>query len=438
MGGWQAVDRRAFIVGGAMLAGAPAMAAVGKVDCVVHAGTLIDGVGAPRSAASILIADERIAEIVPGHVRPAGVRIVDLSSATVLPGFINCHIHLDTRPGSLNPVLDAAQASELDALMQSAANAREMLMRGFTSARVLGSVGEDAALKRGIDRKLAQGPRLWVALEQLGATGSVADRSVGFDEALDNPHWRRRTIDTPEQAAWQVRDRKKRGADLIKIMVGGAVTSLSSDPVGMQLMSDAEIRAVVETAHALGMKVAAHAYGGEAIAAAVRGGVASIEHGSFADDAALAAMRERGVYLVPTLTILAISIDTARNRPEQLHPVIREKIIAVGDTPARTVAKAHRMGVPIAFGSDAVLPDRQAEEFGHLVTAGLTPMQAIQAATRNAADLLGASDRVGTLQPGRFADIVAVQGDPIANIDLLRSVRFVMKGGVTVRNELNA
>lgn len=422
-----------------LLAGPAFAQAARPPDVIVHAGTLIDGISAqPRREMSILIAGDRIVGVEPGYARPAGVRVIDLSQHTVLPGFINTHTHMDVRRGSLNPVLDAMMASDLDLLMQGAANARDMLSHGFTSARALGSLGEDAALKRGIEAGHVPGPRLWVALEQLGATGSIADRSVGFDEELQHPHWVRRTLNSPEEAAWHVRDRRKRGADLIKIMAGGAVTSLSSGGVGMQMLSDAEIAAVTKEAHALGMKVAAHAYGGQAIRAAVENGVDSIEHGSFADEIALKAMKARNVYLVPTLTILAISLDQARARPETLNPMILAKVLDMGDRPQRTVALAHRIGVPIAFGSDAVVPERQAEEFGHLVAAGLTPMEAIFTATRNAADLLGASDRIGSVQPGRFADLVAVAKDPLNDIGSLSHVFWVMKGGAIVRNDMAA
>ena len=433
------IGRRALLAGGAaaagLLAGGRATAAAGP-DRVVHAGALIDGIAArARGPASILLSGDRIVAVEAGHLRPDGATVIDLSALTVLPGFINMHMHMDTRPGSLNPVMDGMQNADLDHLMQGAANARDMLWHGFTSARALGSLGEDAALKRGIANGFVPGPRLWVALEQLGATGSVADRSVGFDPALSHPDWRRRTIDSPEQAAWLVRDRRKRGADLIKVMAGGAVTSLSDEDVGRQALSDEEIRAVVVAARAFRMKVAAHAYGSEAIRAAVAGGVDSIEHGSFADRDALSAMRDRRVYLVPTLTILMLSQERARLQPDTLNPVIRAKTLAVGDRPMETVALAHRLGVPIAFGSDAVVPERQADEFGHLTRAGLSPMQAIACATTNAADLLGAADRVGSIQPGRFADLVAVAGDPLADIGRLSRPVVVMKGGAMVRDE---
>lgn len=434
--GVRGMNRRAVLAGGAALLVAAQARAADAPDKAVHAGALIDGAGdRPRGPSTILIAGERVVGVTPGAVRLEGVPVIDLSGHTVLPGFINMHMHMDARRGSLNPVLDGIQYGDLDHLMQGAANARDMLWRGFTSARALGSLGEDAALKRGIANGFVPGPRLWVALEQLGATGSVADRSVGFDPAIQHPDWRRRIIDSPEQAAWAVRDRRKRGADLIKIMAGGAITSLSDDDVGAQALSDAEIRAVVEAARLFGMKVAAHAYGGGAIRAAVMGGVNSIEHGSLADRDALSMMRDRRVYLVPTLTILMISQERARLQPETLSPVIRAKTLAVGDKPLETVALAHSLGVPIAFGSDAVVPDRQADEFGHLVRAGLSPMQAIACATRNAADLLGAADRVGSLQPGRFADLVAVKGDPLAEVAILSSPRLVMKGGAVIRDE---
>lgn len=430
------MNRRSILAGGAALLVAAQARAAEAPDKVVHAGALIDGVSdRVRGPSTILISGERVIAVEAGSIRPEGATVLDLSGHTVLPGFINMHMHMDARKGSLNPVLDGIQYGALDHLMQGAANARDMLWRGFTSARALGSLGEDAALKRGIANGFVPGPRLWVALEQLGATGSVADRSVGFDPALQHPDWRRRTIDSPEQAAWAVRDRKKRGADLIKIMAGGAVTSLSDDDVGAQALSDAEIRAAVDAARALNMKVAAHAYGGGAIRAAVAGGVNSIEHGSLADRDALSAMRDKRVYLVPTLTILMLSQERARLQPDTMNPLIRAKTLAVGDKPLETVALAHRLGVPIAFGSDAVIPERQADEFGHLVRAGLTPMQAIACATRNAADLLGAADRVGSLQPGRFADLVAVNGDPVEDIATLGRPRLVMKGGAVVRDE---
>lgn len=430
------MNRRAVLAGGAALLIAARARAASTPDKAIRVGALIDGAAdRPRGPSTILVAGDRVVAVEPGAVRPEGAAVVDLSDSTVLPGFINMHMHMDVRPGSLNPVLDGIQYSDLDHLMQGAANARDMLWHGFTSARALGSLGEDAALKRGINNGFVPGPRLWVALEQLGATGSVADRSVGFDPALQHPDWRRRTIDSPEQAAWAVRDRRKRGADLIKIMAGGAITSLSDDDVGAQALSDAEIRAVVDAARMFDMKVAAHAYGGGAIRAAVNGGVNSIEHGSLADRDALSLMRDKGVYLVPTLTTLIIAQDRAKAQPETMSPVIRAKTLAVGDKPLETVALAHRLGVRIAFGSDAVVPDRQADEFGHLVHAGLSPMQAIACATRNAADLLGAADRVGSLQAGRFADLVAVQGDPLADVTILSRPRLVMKGGTIIRDD---
>ncbi len=420
--------QRKVAVAGALLA-AVAAAPLAARDLVVHAGTLIDGVSpTPRQQVSILVHDDRITAVEAGVVTPAGAAVIDLATATVLPGLIDCHVHISARlPGRANATEAWLTHSDLDRALEGASFGRAMLLQGFTSARDVGGGDETAALARAFAAGTLPGPRLWVSLEPLGPTGGHGDPRNGLDPELAHPGWENGIVDTPAEARLRVREHRRRGADLIKIMPSGGIASTGDDP-RLQLMSDDEIAAVVETAHALGLKVAAHLYPAEAIQHAVRLGVDSVEHGSFADAEAFALMREHGTYLVPTLTVYDLFLDVAWHHPELLTPGTAAKELAYDPLPIRNLPLAYRAGVKIAYGTDIGEGDHS-RELVLMARAGMSPMDAILAATRNAADLLGAADRVGSVQPGRFADLVAVAGDPLRDVTLLTHVRFVMKGG---------
>ncbi|HWA90423.1 MAG TPA: amidohydrolase family protein [Rhizomicrobium sp.] len=427
--------RISVVLAAALMLGAAGQAFAG--DIVIHAGRLIDGVSkTPRSQVSILVHDDRIASVEAGFVSgPAGATVIDLSNATVLPGLIDCHDHITSRFDGGNPVAEAVTRTEFDDAFQSVDNARKTLMAGFTTVR---DVGADPmvviALKKAIAKGEFAGPRLFVAGPPLGPTGGHNDPANGFDPALTHEGWTDWVVDGPDAARKAVRKLHRMGADLIKIMPSGGVLSIADDP-NAQLMADDEIKAVVDTAHSLGMKVAAHAHGKQAIEHASEIGVDSIEHGSFADAQSYAIMKKHGTYLVPTMLVAQTVVDVAKNHPEQLNPSSAAKALMVGPRIKANLTNAYKAGVKIAFGTDQGLAPHgtNAKEFALMVDAGMTPIDAIMAATHNAADLIGDSKDIGAVAPGRYADIVAVSGDPLADVTELERVRFVMKAGTVYK-----
>jgi len=427
----------------AMLASAAALAAAlvavpaAARDVVIHAGRLIDGTGAaPRTQVSILIRDDRITAVQPGFVSPAGAEVVDLSNATVLPGLIDTHVHIlqSFHPG--DPIRHAVTTTPFADLLDGVSNARATVMAGFTSVRDVGDTTEAVvALKRAVAAGTLPGPRIWTSGDPLGPTGGHTDAANGLDPELSEPRWRESIIDGPDQAREAVRRHKREGADLIKIMPSGGVMSIGDDPK-LQLMEDAEIKAVIDTAHALGMKVAAHAHGAQAIDHTLALGVDSIEHGSYADANSYKLFKAHGAYLVPTMLVGERVYQAAVQHPENLNPSTAEKAKQIAPLLRKNLHDAHAAGVKVAFGTDTFglsAHGENAQEFALEVAAGMTPMQAILTATRNAADLLGASADVGSVQPGRLADLIAVRADPLADVRALERVEFVMQGGKVVK-----
>jgi imidazolonepropionase-like amidohydrolase len=425
---------RNLVLAGAA-AGAMAAPAAAR-DVVIHAGRLIDGVSAePQANVSILIHDERITGIRPGFVTPKGAEVIDLSRATVLPGLIDCHDHITGFFDGGNPIAEAVTTTDFDAAFISVGSAKATLQAGFTTIRDVGSPpGVVIALKRAIQKGEIEGPRMWVAGPPLGPTGGHGDPANGLDPELTHSHWGDWLVDGPDSGRRVVRRLKAMGVDLIKIMPSGGVLSIGDDP-NAQLMTDEEIRAIVETAHTLGMKVAAHAHGKGAIEHAIALGVDSIEHGSYADAGSYALFKQHGAYLVPTLLVGDTVFQIARAHPEQLNPSSAQKALTVAPLLLKNLGDAYRAGVKIAFGTDQGLAPHgtNAKEFALLVKAGMTPMDAIKAATTSAADLIGDPADIGSVQPGRYADLVAVAGDPLKDVTELERVQFVMKGGVVYR-----
>jgi len=403
-------------------------------DIAIHAGTLIDGTGAaPRSRVTIRVHDDTIVGVDAGYTTPAGARVIDLSQATVMPGFIDCHIHIsDKLPSRVNATADWLTHTNIDRAFDAAVNARAMLQQGFTSGRDVGGGDETVALREAINERKVPGPRLWVSLEPLGPTGGHGDPRSGLDGGLSHPEWNYGRVDSPDEARLRVREHQRRGATVIKIMPSGGIASTGDDPHA-QLMTNEEIRAVVDTAHALGLKVAAHTYPSPAIDNAVRAGVDSIEHGSFASADTLALMKAHGTVLVPTLTVYEIYYKAASEHPELLTPGTAPKELANDLLPKRNLPLAIKSGVKIAYGTDIGEGDH-AMEFGLLVANGMTPMQALLTATKESAGLIGAADRIGSVQAGRYADIVATDGDPLQDVKRFGQVSFVMKGGVVYRS----
>lgn len=407
-------------------------------DLVIHAGRFIDGTGAaPRQKVSILVTDDRITAIQPGFVTPAGAEVVELADKTVLPGLIDTHDHITAGWHAGDPIRNTVTRSDFEDAIEATLFTRNTLLAGFTSVRDCGANTQVVvALKKSIEGGVVPGPRMWVAGAALGPTGGHGDPVNGLRaEFADIPHIADNVVDGPESARLAVRRLKREGVDLIKIMPSGGVMSIGDDP-RHQLMTDEEIKAVIDIAHALGMKVAAHAHGKEAIDHTIALGVDSIEHGSYADAGSYKLFKQYGTYLVPTMLVGERVYQRAKEHPEQLNPSTAEKALQIAPLLRRNLHDAYAAGVKIAFGTDTFGLSKHgenAQEFALLVGAGMTPMDAIRTATGNAADLLGSAE-VGTLQAGRYADIIAVDGDPLADVKVLENVGFVMKGGAVVKS----
>jgi imidazolonepropionase-like amidohydrolase len=403
-------------------------------DLAIHAGRLIDGTGkAPASEVTILVRDDRIVSVTPGFTTPKGAEVVDLSHSTVLPGLIDDHVHLTQSYHPGDPVKNAVTRTDFDDEIDAVVNARRTLLAGFTSVRDVGATtGVIVALKRAVQAGVIPGPRMWVAGEPLSPTGGHGDAANGLDPELSHPGWTDNLVDSPEAARKAVRKLRREGVDLIKIMPSGGVMSIGDDPK-LQLMADDEIKAAIDTAHALGLKVAAHAHGKQAIDHALALGVDSIEHGTYADAESYRLFKAHGAYFVPTMLVGAKVYEHAKNHPEDLGPSTVAKTFEVVPYMEKNLHDAYAAGVKIAFGTDTFgmsAHGENAQEFAIMVKCGMSPSDAIKAATWNAADLIGDTKDIGSVQPGRYADIIAVSGDPLADVTVLQHVDFVMKGGV--------
>lgn len=398
---------------------------------VIHAGRLIDGTSTTvRERVSILIEGDRVADVQSGLVRPAGAQVIDLSRSTVMPGLIDSHTHI-TGEGTADAIIRAVTLSAVDHAVRSTLYARRTLDAGFTTIRNVGADGgADVALRKAIDEGIVPGPRIWTARTTLSITGGHGDQGGLRSDLRPSPTWEQGIVDSPEEAAKAVRYQHKYGADLIKFTATGGVLSIG-DSGDLQQFDDAEMKAIVTTAHMLGMKVAAHAHGKRGMEAAIRAGVDSIEHGTYLDEETIALFKKHGTYLVPTV-LAGKTVEELAKKPGALHPSVREKAARIGPLIQGAFGRAWKGGVKIAFGTDSGVSAHgdNAREFGYMVEAGMPAIEAILAATRNASDLLGASDRVGSIQKGRFADVIAVDGDPLRDITEMQRVRFVMKGGV--------
>jgi imidazolonepropionase-like amidohydrolase len=396
----------------------------------IKTGRLIDTkTGAVINNAVILIEGDKITAAGPDVAIPAEVEVIDLKDKTVLPGLIDCHTHMTSQPG--NYYEDIFRKSPIDVAVVAHVYARRTLEAGFTAVRDVGA-GEfiDVALRNAINRGDVVGPRMQVATLTVGATGGHGDTN-GFSPYLKFGGFSG-LADGVDEIRKLIRFEVKYGADLIKMLATAGVLS-EEESVGAPQFSQEEMNAIVDEAKMWGKRVAAHAHGAEGIKRAVRAGVTSIEHGSLIDDEGIRMMKERGTYLVADIYnddyILA---EFAKlGYPEK----VIEKERMVGRTQRENFQKAAKAGVKLAFGTDAgVYPHGwNAKQFAHMVKWGLTPMQAIQAATVSAADLLGWNDKVGVIGPGAFADIIAVDGDPLKDVTELERVKFVMKGGIVYK-----
>ncbi|HTD29203.1 MAG TPA: amidohydrolase family protein [Xanthomonadaceae bacterium] len=403
---------------------------------VVHCGHLFDSeTGRMLGETSITVAGERIQSVQAG-APPAGTKVIELGNATCLPGLIDSHVHLTMQIGQTF-YSDQFRWNPADYAIRSTVYAQRTLMAGFTTVRNVADNDYDSvALRNAINAGIVPGPRIFTSGTAIGSTGGHADFTDGYRHDLEGDRGPREgMINSPEDAWKAVRQHYKEGADLIKIMPSGGVLDESASVDNSQLTIP-EIQAVVAAAHDYGFTVAAHAHGAEAIRRAIIGGVDSIEHGTFMDDADMKLMKEHGTWLVPTI-IAGKYVSEMAAKPGYYPAQVAAKAQQVGPIIQATAGKAYRAGVKIAFGTDAaVFPHGQnAKEFEYMVQAGMPAAFTLQSATTHAAQLLKHDKDIGSVEPGKYADIVAVPGDPLADITLMMKVNFVMKAGVVYKRD---
>ncbi len=423
-----------------LLAAALLLGASARADTLIHAGRLIDVErGRVLERQSIIVKGERITEIRAGFVDPAGFETVhDLKAHTVMPGLIDMHVHVafESSPTAYGEPFFMNPA---DVALRGTVYLRRTLAAGFTTVRDLGaSDGVALSLRDAVNKGWIVGPRIFAAGTSIASTGGHADPTSGLNNALrGDPGPDRGVANGADEARKAVRQRYKEGADLIKITATGGVLSLTKNGLNPQF-NDEELAAIVATAKDYGMAVAVHAHGKEGMLRAVKAGVDSIEHGTFMDEEVIAEVKKRGTWLVPTLSAGRFILVKAEI-PGYLPDLVKPKALFVGAQMQANFTRAWKAGVPIAFGTDTGVSahGRNADEFVYMVEAGMPALAAIQSATLNAAKLLRQEKDLGSLSPGKFADIVAVKGDPLADITSMQKMDFVMKSGAMVPREIS-
>jgi imidazolonepropionase-like amidohydrolase len=379
---------------------------------------------------TIVVEKGKVVSVEKGYTKPGtGETAIDLKNLTVMPGLIDMHVHLEleTRRGN---VADRFIMNPADIAFGSTTYAKVTLMAGFTTVRDLGGSNVNTALRNAINRGNIVGPRIFTSGKSIATTGGHADPTNGYrKDLMGDPGPNEGVINGPEEAYQAVRQRYKDGSDCIKITATGGVLSQAKDGANAQFTEE-EVKAVVAAAKDYGFNVAAHAHGAEGIKRAIRGGVNSIEHGTFMDDEAIALAKQYGTYLVPTITAGKICCRQCQNS-RILYRYRYPQRLSTGPQIQATFAKAWKAGVKIAFGTDAGVfaHGKNWLEFVYMTEAGMPAMEALRCATVHAADLLGQSASLGSLQPGKFADIIAVQGDPLTDMKVMEKVSFVMKEG---------
>jgi imidazolonepropionase-like amidohydrolase len=398
----------------------------------IQCGKLIDGTSATaQTQITIVVEGKNIIDIQKGYTSGTGAdKLINMQNKTVMPGLIDCHVHLESEFNK-SSAIEGFTLTDADVAYRASVYAKRTLMAGFTTVRDLGGSGVNISLRKAIRQGLVDGPRIITAGRAISASGGHMDPSDGFrDDAFNHrPGPDEGVADGKDELIKAVRLQFKRGSDVIKIASTGGVLDLSEDGSGAQFSID-EIKAVVETAKDYGLKVACHAHGAEGIRRAILGGVTSIEHGTFMDDEDIKLAKQYGTWYVPTIIAGKSVADSARI-PGFFPPVIARKALEIGPQIQQTFAKAYKAGVKIAFGTDAGVyaHGKNYIEFQYMVEAGMPPMEAIKAATSSAADLLGMSAKIGSISKGKFADIVAVDGDPLLDIKAMKNISFIMKEG---------
>lgn len=398
----------------------------------LHCGKLIDTQnGKVLTEMTVVVEGKTIIQVVKGYKNPdqTGTKIIDLKDKTVLPGLIDMHVHVE---GETNPnrYLERFTLNDADVALRATTFLKTTLMAGFTTVRDMGGSGVNVSLRDAVNKGYIDGSRIFTAEKAIGTTGGHADPTNGVKRGLyPVPGPAEGVVNGVDDAREAVRQRYKNGADWIKITATGGVLSVAKNGQNPQFTVE-EVKAITETAKDYGMFVAAHAHGDEGMQRAILGGVKTIEHGTLMSEATMDLMVKHDVYLVPTI-IAGKEVGKNARIPGYFPAIIVPKALAIENKMSETFAKAYKKGVKIAFGTDAgVFPHGiNAQEFGYMVAAGMPPMEAIQSATVTPALLLGISDQYGSIEPGKWADIIAVDEDPTQNIKTLENVVFVMKDG---------
>ena len=380
---------------------------------------------------TIIIEGNKIVEIQDGYMSGAKTdKLIDLRKQTVMPGLMDMHIHVESET-SPTRYLDGFTQNEADIAFGALRFAERNLMAGFTSVRDLGGSGVNIALRKAIQKGYVVGPRIYTAGKAIATTGGHADPTNGVRANLmGDPGPKEGVINSKEDAYKAVRQRYKDGSDVIKITASGGVLSMSANGENPQFTED-EVRAIVAAAKDYGFKVAAHCHGVEGMRRAIIGGVNSIEHGTLMDESIFPLMKQYGTYLVPTIIAGRSAADSAK-KPGYFPSMVTKKALEIGPKIQNTFAKAYKAGVKIAFGTDAGVYAHGNNwlEFKYMQEAGMPLLEAIQSATWNASDLMGTQAILGSIEKDKLADIIAVEGDPFANVDQMGKVQFVMKDGV--------
>ncbi len=417
----------------ALLFAATTLSMSAQAATLIHAGKVFTGKeNKLRSAVTIIINGNKIEKLESGYSVPGtDDTVIDLKNATVMPGLMDMHVHLSGQHEGPQTYMQRFTLNEADYALKAAFYAEKTLMAGFTTVRNLGdNYNETVALRKAIDKGMDVGPRIYTAAKAIATTGGHADPSNGFAEVLrpqTGPE--NGVINGVAEAREAVRQRYQDGADLIKITATGGVLSVAKNGQNPQFMND-ELDAIVATANDYGMTVAVHAHGKEGMKRAIAAGVTSIEHGTYMDDTIMSMMKSHGTYYVPT--IMAGEFVAQKAKIDGFFPeLVRPKAAAIGPLIKNTFANAYKAGVNIAFGTDSGVSAHgdNAQEFGLMVDAGMPVSEALKSATMNAAKLLRIDDKLGSLEAGKLADIVAVPGNPFDDIHVMEKVSFVMKDG---------
>jgi len=423
------------------LAASTAIAQTADTVTVVHAGHLLDRPGQqPRGASTVIVRNGRIEAIRDGFAAPEGypgATVVDLRDRYVLPGLIDCHVHLESDRAGQEGLIESLTSSDAYFAYQALANARKTLDAGFTTVRNLGDErGVTLALRDAIAAGTVAGPRIIDAGMGISATAGHADRTLDLAPDIAEHVSETNLCDGPESCRRAVREQVRRGVDVIKIMTTGGVNSRIGAGIGKQMFDD-EAQALIETAHLYGKKVAVHAHGADGINLALKYGANSIEHGTLLDEESIKLFLKNGAYYVPTLSTVNGYLERLAKDPNAYPPEVRAKIDWRIQITGKALELAYPRGVKIAFGTDAGVSKhgRNADEFELMVKHGMPAAAAIKAATLNAADLLGITAETGSIEPGKRADMIAVAGDPLSDITVLKRVQFVMKDGVVHKRQ---